>query len=81
MQYVYMIFQNGISMAVPMKNGGMKAWKIIFYVVLSGIATGIGALIGSIVGSISQKVISICLSFAAGAMLYIVSRRIVTISQ
>ena len=68
-------------MAVPMKYGGMKAWKIIFYVVLSGIATGIGALIGSIVGSISQKVISICLSFAAGAMLYIVSRRIVTRSQ
>ena len=68
----------GISMAVPMKNGGMKVWKIIFYIVLSGIATGIGALIGAIVGSISHKVISICLSFAAGAMLYIVSRRIIT---
>lgn len=68
----------GISMAVPMKNGGMKIWKIILYVVLSGIATGIGALIGAIVGSLSLKIISICLSFAAGAMLYIVSRRIIT---
>ena len=63
-------------MAVPMKNGGMKISKIIFYVVLSGITTGIGAFFGSIIGSISQQVIAICLSFAAGAMLYIVSRRI-----
>jgi ZIP family zinc transporter len=55
----------GISMAVPMKNGGMKASKVIFYVVLSGITTGIGAFFGAIIGSISQKIISICLSFAA----------------
>ena len=66
----------GISMAVPMKNGGMKISKVIFYVILSGITTGIGAFFGVIIGSISQVVISICLSFAAGAMLYIVSRRI-----
>lgn len=65
----------GISMAVPMKNGGMKKSKVIFYVILSGITTGIGAFFGAIIGSISQQVIAICLSFAAGAMLYIVSRR------
>lgn len=68
----------GISMAVPMKNGGMKISKVIFYVILSGITTGIGAFFGAIMGSISQVVISICLSFAAGAMLYIVSRRTYT---
>lgn len=68
----------GISMAVPMKNGGMKISKVIFYVILSGITTGIGAFFGAIIGSISQVVISICLSFAAEAMLYIVSRRTYT---
>lgn len=68
----------GISMAVPMKNGGMSARKVIFYVVLSGITTGIGAFFGAIIGSISEQIISLCLSFAAGAMLYIVSRRINT---
>ena len=67
----------GISMAVPMKNGGMKISKVIFYVVLSGITTGIGAFFGAIIGSISQEVIAICLSFAAGAMLYIVSGELV----
>lgn len=67
----------GISMAVPMKNGGMKASKVIYLVVLSGITTGIGAFFGAIIGSISEKIISICLSFAAGAMLYIVSGELV----
>lgn len=68
----------GISMAVPMKNGGMKISKVIFYIILSGVTTGIGAFFGAVVGSISQEIITICLSFAAGAMLYIVSRRINT---
>ena len=53
----------GISMAVPMKNGGMKIGK--------------GAFFGAIVGSISKEIISICLSFAAGAMLYIVSGELI----
>ena len=52
-------------MAVPMKNGGMKISKVIFYVVLSGITTGVGAFFGSIIGSISEQIIAICLSFAA----------------
>ena len=67
----------GISMAVPMKNGGMRKSKVIFYVILSGITTGIGAFFGAIIGSISQAVIAVCLSFAAGAMLYIVSGELI----
>lgn len=64
-------------MAVPMKNGGMKKSKVILYVILSGITTGIGAFFGAIVGSISETVISMCLAFAAGAMLYIVSGELI----
>lgn len=67
----------GISMAVPMKNGGMRIGKVIFYVILSGITTGIGAFFGAIVGSISETIISLNLSFAAGAMLYIVSGELI----
>ncbi len=62
----------GISMAVPLKKGGMKHRKILIYILLSGMITGIGALIGGIVGKISNEVISMCLSFASGAMIYIV---------
>jgi len=67
----------GISMAVPMKNGGMKPIKVVFYVVLSGVTTGVGAFFGALVGGISQNVIAICLAFAAGAMLYIVSGELI----
>lgn len=67
----------GVSMAVPMKKGGMKVSKVIFYVVLSGITTGIGAFFGALIGTISQEVIAMCLSFAAGAMLYIVSGELI----
>lgn len=67
----------GISMAVPMKNGGMKRAKVISYVILSGITTGIGAFFGVLIGSISEQIIAICLSFAAGAMLYIVSGELI----
>ena len=67
----------GISMAVPMKKGGMNKLTIIFLVVLSGITTGIGAFFGAIIGSISEQIIAMCLSFAAGAMLYIVSGELV----
>lgn len=63
----------GISMAVPMKSGGMRSGRVIYYVILSGITTGIGAFFGALVGGISQNIIAICLSFAAGAMIYIVS--------
>ncbi len=63
----------GLSMAVPLKNGGMKVSKILWYVILSGMTTALGALVGAILGGISEEVIGLCLAFAAGAMIYIVS--------
>ena len=52
-------------MVVPMKNGGMKKSKVIFYVIMSGVTTGLGAFFGAILGGISKEVIAFCLSFAA----------------
>ena len=67
----------GISMSVPMKNGGMSKFKAVILTLLSGVTTGIGAFFGAIVGGISESIIGICLSFAAGAMLYIVSGQLI----
>ena len=60
-------------MAVPMKNGGISSARVIIYVILSGVTTGIGAFFGSVIGRVSLTIISLCLAFAAGAMLYIVT--------
>jgi len=71
----------GISMAVPMKSGGMKKSKVIIYTLFSGITTGIGALFGAVLGNVSENLISTCLAFAAGAMLYIVSCELIPESK
>lgn len=68
----------GVSIALPLKQGGMKKSKAIIYTMISGITTGIGALVGALIGKISEISISVSLAFAAGAMLYIVSRRTYT---
>lgn len=67
----------GISMALPLKEGGLKIYKIMIYVILSGLATGVGALIGAVIGKVSIQIIAMCLSFSAGAMLYIVSGELI----
>ena len=67
----------GIYMSVPMKNGGMSKMKALNYTFLSGVTTGIGAFFGALTGQISNRMISICLAIAAGAMLYIVSGELI----
>lgn len=71
----------GISMSVPMRYGGMNKTKVVVYTLLSGVTTGIGAFFGALLGTIGEGVISICLSFAAGAMLYIVSGELIPESK
>lgn len=63
----------GISISLPMKTGGFSKKKAILLTAISGITTGVGAFFGAIIGNISIDLIGISLSFAAGAMLYIVS--------
>ncbi len=68
-------------MAVPMRTGGLSKAKAFFYTMLSGVPMGIGAFFGAAIGSISAGLISVCLGFAAGAMLYIVLGELVPESK
>lgn len=68
----------GISMSVPMKFGGMRKGKVIFYTILSGVTTGIGAFFGALIGGISEGMIGICLALAARSNAVHCSRRIDT---
>lgn len=67
----------GISMAIPMKINRTNPIKIILLTILTGIPTGIGTFIGAYVGMISNTFISLCLSFAGGTMLYIITDEII----
>lgn len=71
----------GISIALPLKTSGTSKFKSILVTTLSGLTTGLGAFFGVIIGNISQSLIGLSLSFAAGAMLYIVSCELVPESK
>lgn len=62
----------GMAVALPLRLGGVSPAKVIALVFLSGVPTGIGAFFGAVLGEISKEVITMCLGFAGGAMMYIV---------
>ena len=68
-----MMYQNGMSIAIPINNSGYGKLKAVILTALSGVTTGVGAFFGAILGTASKELIGISLAFAAGAMLYIVS--------
>jgi len=62
----------GMAVAVPLIAGGMSKFKAVLVTALSGVPTILGALIGYFLGLISPLMLSLSLSFAGGAMLYVV---------
>lgn len=61
----------GLAVAVPLQAAGRRAFGV-WASLLAGLPTGIGAFLGAYIGAISPVLLAIALSFAAGAMLYIV---------
>ena len=62
----------GMAVSVPLISGGMGKAKAVAITALSGAPTIIGALIGYSLGLISPVWLSLSLSFASGAMMYVV---------
>ncbi len=62
----------GMAVAVPLISGGMAKGRSVGITALSGAPTILGALMGFLIGAISPTALVISLSFASGAMLYVV---------
>ena len=62
----------GMAVAVPLISGGMSKLRSVGVTALSGSPTILGALMGFLIGAISPTALVISLSFASGAMLYVV---------
>ena len=62
----------GMAVAVPLISGGMPKWRSVVIRALTGFATVLGALLGFTVGATGPTALSLSLSFASGAMLYVV---------
>ena len=62
----------GMDVAVPLISGGMKKWKSVLITAFTGFPTILGAVLGFVLGAMGPTALAVSLSFASGAMLYVV---------
>lgn len=62
----------GMAVSVPLVAGGMKKTKATLLTAVSGAPTILGAMLGYFLGTLSPVMLALSLSFASGAMLYVV---------
>ena len=62
----------GMSIAAPLLAGGGKPAGAVGIAALSGLPTILGALLGYSAGTMNPLLLAVSLSFAAGAMLYVI---------
>lgn len=62
----------GMAISVPLINGGIKRRYAILITALSGFPTVIGGVLGYWLGDLGALGLALSLSFASGAMLYVV---------
>ena len=62
----------GMSIAAPLLAGGSRPGNAVGIAALSGLPTILGALIGYGAGTMNPLLLAISVSFAAGAMLYVI---------
>ncbi len=55
----------------------MGRGSVVLSTMLAGLPLGVGAFLGAWVGQVSPTVLSVCLGFAAGAMMYVVSDELI----
>lgn len=62
----------GMAVSVPLVTGGMKKVRATFLTAVTGAPTIFGAMLGYFLGTLSPVMLALSLSFASGAMLYVV---------
>ena len=70
-------FPEGAAISLPLRQEGLPAWKSFVYGGLSGIVEPIGAVITIAFAGILTPILPYILSFAAGAMLYVVVEELI----
>ena len=74
-------FPEGAIISMPLKSEGVSKPKAFLYGALSGIVEPIGALVTILLTSLVVPVLPYLLSFAAGAMIYVVVEELIPESQ
>ncbi|WP_124100057.1 ZIP family metal transporter [Ruminococcus sp. Marseille-P6503] len=74
-------FPEGAVISTPLNGAGVKKSKAFLYGVLSGAVEPVGALLTILLTSLTVPFLPYLLSFAAGAMIYVVIEELIPASQ
>ncbi len=70
-------FPEGTAVSVPLRREGMKRSKAFFYGQLSGVVEPFAGLLGVVAVMSMQSILPYALSFAAGAMIFVVVEELI----
>ena len=71
----------GVAVSMPLRGEGMSRRKSFFYGQFSGMVEPIAAVIGAVAVSFIEPLLPYALSFAAGAMIFVVAEEVIPSSQ
>jgi ZIP family zinc transporter len=74
-------FPEGLAVSMPLRREGMSRLKSFWYGQLSAVVEPIAGVIGATVVILAQPILPYALSFAAGAMIFVVVEELVPESQ
>ncbi len=74
-------FPEGLAVSMPLRREGFSRGKSFWYGQLSGIVEPIAAVFGALIVASSQAILPYALSFAAGAMIFVVVEELIPESQ
>jgi ZIP family zinc transporter len=70
-------FPEGLAVSMPLRSEGMSRRKSFWFGQLSGFVEPVAGLIGALAVSVFQPLLPYALSFAAGAMIYVVVEEVI----
>ena len=74
-------FPEGIAVSMPLRRQGMSRWKSFMYGQSSAIVEPIAAVIGALAVTFFTPILPYALSFAAGAMIFVVVEEVIPETQ
>jgi ZIP family zinc transporter len=70
-------FPEGVAVAMPLRQEGMSRWKAFWYGQLSAAVEPFAAVLGAVAVVYAAPLLPYALSFAAGAMIYVVVEELI----
>lgn len=74
-------FPEGTAVSMPLRRDGMSRAKSFYYGQLSGAVEPIAAIVGVLAVTVMEPLLPYALSFAAGAMIFVVAEEVIPGSQ